>query len=72
MSFTHRLRKTEGLMTTTTTRLVTINARVMALTRKMLPRLAGNRPRMIQYYDNVNINHVIFTSTREVRLAVEE
>lgn len=34
---------------TTTTRLVIISATVTAVTSKMLPLLAGNLPRMIQY-----------------------
>ena len=42
--------KAVGLMTSTTTRLLTIKTPVMRLTRKILPRLAGKEPRMIQYY----------------------
>lgn len=36
------------------TRLATIKAAAMKLIRKMLPLLAGNLPRMIQYYQRVS------------------
>lgn len=40
-----------GSTTQTTTRLATIKAAATAETRAILPRLAGNLPRMIQNYD---------------------
>ena len=46
----HAYRIAVGSTTHTTTRLVTINAAATADTRATLPRLAGNLPRMIQYY----------------------
>ncbi len=48
------LSKTVGLITQTTTRLVIMRAAEIKVTRKMLPLLAGNLPRMIQYYGNVS------------------
>lgn len=42
--------KTLGSTTQTTTRLVTIKARATKVMRKTLPLLAGNLPRMIQYW----------------------
>lgn len=44
---------TVGLMTHTMTKLVMIKAAVMAVIKKTLPLLAGNLPRMIQYYGSV-------------------
>ena len=41
---------TLGSIVQTTTKLVTINAAATAVMRKILPLLAGNLPRMIQYY----------------------
>lgn len=57
----HAYRIVVGSTTHTTTRLVTINAAATADTRATLPRLAGNLPRMIQYYDGQRAH---CTSTR--------
>lgn len=46
----HRFSKTPGSTTQTTTKLVTINAAATAVTKNTLPLLAGNFPRMIQYW----------------------
>ena len=50
LDFTYLFSKTLGSTTQTTTRLVTIKARATKVMRKTLPRLAGNFPRMIQYW----------------------
>jgi len=48
-AYQRRFSNALGSTVTTTTRLVIISATVTAVTRKMLPLLAGNLPRMIQY-----------------------
>ena len=48
--FTYLFSKTLGSITQTMTRLVTIKAKATKVMRKTLPLLAGNLPRMIQYY----------------------
>jgi len=56
-TYQRRFSNALGSTVTTTTRLVIISATVTAVTRKMLPLLAGNLPRMIQYCVKLLVTH---------------
>lgn len=47
----HHFEKIVGLIVQTMTKLLVIKAAEMNVIKKMLPLLAGNLPRMIQYYE---------------------
>lgn len=51
----YRFSYTVGLTMSMTAKLAMIKAAAMKVTRKMLPLLAGNLPRMIQYYGSTSV-----------------
>lgn len=53
----HHFEKIVGLIVQTMTILLVIKAAEMNVTKKMLPLLAGNLPRMIQYYEELEWTH---------------
>jgi hypothetical protein len=64
---THFLSKAVGATATTTTKLATISAKVTSETKTMLPREAGNFPRMMKCW----LSKYLWKPRRRIRIAGE-
>lgn len=60
----HHFEKIVGLIAQTMTILLVIKAAEMNVIKKMLPLLAGNLPRMIQYYEESEWTPLLFCKVR--------